>query len=1003
VYPAHGTEPRSLAALVALIAVLPLVLAFAVRGADIPHLTQGPVGSASSQAYGKLPLSFVPNRGQSDSRVRYSAQAGGFSAFFTKDRVALAFSDGDKEGYALHLRFPGANPNPRIEALDRQQGKVSYIGAGSSQTNIPTFAELRYRNLWPGIDLAFRGAGGKLKYEFRLAPGADPSKIKLAYAGATGLSLAEGGALLVKTPTGSIRDAAPRSYQRIGGHGAAVDSRYVLSGSNRYGFALGSYDTTRPLVIDPGLAYSTFLGGSGFDGAIDIAVDDQQNAYVVGSTGSADFPLTPGSYQTSARSHFVTKLNPSGSSLVYSAFIPPTGLNATISANAVDADGNVYVVGKWDGGSQSFEDFPCEQTFKNPCGMVLKLNAAGSALVYSASFGVGTTIPGDVAADSAGNAYVTGYGGGPRTPGAYDTTPNGGVDAFVFKLNPNGTTLHYGTVFGGSAYDWGNDIAIDGDGAAYITGGTNSADLPLTPGAPDTAGAGDAYVAKLSPDGSALEYSTYLGGYPGSDSGASIDVDGAGNAYVAGSTQSAAFPTTPDSYDPSFNGDTDTFVTKLNPAGTAFEYSTYFGGPTYDSAQMETGEDGRAWLYGHTEGGIPTTADAMDPSFDSGDRFLARLGAGGSSLEYSSYFGPIDTASGASLALDVRDSPYLVGGTSSAAFPTTPGAYDTTYNGGADAFITKLDFPGKIVVVKDAVPNDPQNFAFTMGGPFAVAPFALDDDSDPAFSNTRVIDVPPRSGYSITEAVPAGWYQGQALCDDGSPPNDIDVSAAETVTCTFTNSKTYPRPGGASPLRVPLVPAYRVCQQVNANSQHVPPLDHPSCTPPVLASNLLTTSTTGRQAGSASFSVVAGNPVTDTDEADVLIAASVSDVKNSSDGTDYAGKLILTTTALRITDRANDTSGTASATMEDFEFALPIDCATTPGDPLAGSSCSVTSSADTLVPGFAKEGKRAVIRLQSVRMKDAGPDADVGPPATCPPTCGTGDERTYLDQGVFAP
>jgi hypothetical protein len=308
------------------------------------------------------------------------------------------------------------------------------------------------------------------------------------------------------------------------------------------------------------------------------------------------------------------------------------------------------------------------------------------------------------------------------------------------------------------------------------------------------------------------------------------------------------------------------------------------------------------------------------------------------------------------------------------------------------------------VVVKDSVPNDPQNFSFTAGGGLAPANFHLDDDADGTLSNTQVFnDVEPGSGYSISESVPAGWYQGQAVCDDGSPPSAVDVSAGETVTCTFTNSRSYPRPGGASPLRVPLVPAYRVCQQIGANSQHAPPLDNPSCTPPLLASNLLTTSTAGRQLGSATLTVTPGNPATPADEADVLIAASVSDVQNQSDNSDYTGQLILTTTTLRITDRANDLSGTASATMEDFEFALPVNCTATPGDPLSGSTCSVSSSADTLVPGFAREGKRAVIRVQSLRMKDAGPDADVGPPATCPPTCGTGDERTYLDQGVFAP
>ena len=250
-------------------------------------------------AYGKLPLAFVPNRGQTDKSVRYYAQGAGHAFYFTPDKAVLTFTKKEK-GVALHLTPLGASPSTRLVASERAPGKVNYLVGSEHHRNLPTYRELAYRNVWPGVDLVFRGQGGTLKYELRVQAGADLSRIGLAYGGADGVSVGKGGNLLIQTPLGTLRDSRPRSYQRIGGKHVPVDSRYaVKSGGNAYGFALGSsYDPRHPLVIDPGIEYSTFLGGSAADRGNGVVVDGAGSAYVTGSASSLNFPTTAGAFDT---------------------------------------------------------------------------------------------------------------------------------------------------------------------------------------------------------------------------------------------------------------------------------------------------------------------------------------------------------------------------------------------------------------------------------------------------------------------------------------------------------------------------------------------------------------------------------------------------------------------------------------------------------------------------------------------------------------------------------
>jgi Beta-propeller repeat len=688
------------------------------------------------RTYGKLPLLFVPNAGQTERRVRYYAQGAGFAFYLTKHKAVLALNRG-KRGEALELRFRGANPNPRLEAAHPVAGKVNYLTGAHRYTNLPTYQDVTYRNLWPGIDMVLRGRAGKLEYEFLVRPGAKVGDIGLAYEGTSGISIDRAGELLIRTPLGTLTDAAPRSYQPIGGRTVAVGSHFVLGrradGKRLYGFRVAGYDPRHPLVIDPGLAYSTFLGGTFDDRGLDIALDAQGDAYVAGTTDSPDFPTTPGAFATTYHGNgdvFVTKLNPSGSAPVYSTYLGGTA-SEFFPSIAIDGQGNAYVTGATGQGPSS-GGFPVTpgafDTTYHGVGdaFVAKLSASGSTLLYSTFLGGSDFESGEsIAVDALGDAYVAGSTASsdfPTTAGAFDTTPNGDFDAFVTKLNPSGTGLVYSTYLGGGTagaaapLDTGADIAIDASGNAYVTGDTGSTDFPTTPGAFDQSyngpssgfETGDVFVTKLAPTGSSLVYSTYLGGAEFEEIGG-IAVDGQGNAYVLGTTRSANFPTTGGAYDTTLSGGEDAFVTKLNAAGSGLAYSTYLGGSSLDGGGVAAGVGGggvavdgtgSAYVTGNTfSTDFPTTFGAFDQTLNGGlDAYVTKLNPVGSDLAYSSYLGGTDSEEGASVAIGAQGDAYLTGLTVSNDFPTTPGAFDTTFNSSSnleeDAFVTTVVVPG---------------------------------------------------------------------------------------------------------------------------------------------------------------------------------------------------------------------------------------------------------------------------------------------------------------------
>ncbi len=786
-----------------------------------PSIAGAPVGGEIKRrvrhAQASLPLSFIQNKGQVDRRVSYYAEGSGHAFYFTPDKAVLALTKG-KRGVALELAPLNAGA-PRLEATHRAQGKVNYLTGSERHTNLATYRELAYRDLWPGIDLVFRGRGGILKYELHVAPGADPSKIQLAYRGADGLAIGAAGNLLVQTPIGTLRDARPVSYQRVGGRRVGVDSRYALAGGTSYGFALGStYDSRRPLVIDPGLVYSTHLGGSDYEAGSAIAVDAGGNAYVTGSS-SPGFPTTAGAFDTTYNGlgdAFVTKVNAAGSAISYSTYLGGTSSEAAKSI-AVDGSGRAYVTGL-----TCSSDFPTTsgafQTSSNGCNtFVTKLNATGSDLSYSTYLGTSGQGNG-IAVDGNGNAYVTGYSccDFPTTSGAFATSSNGNIDAFVSKLNSSGSALVFSTFLGGGGDDLGYGIAVDQGGRAYLTGYTGSSDFPTTAGAFDTAFHGassDAFAAKLNAAGSALSYSAYLGG-SSDDQGFDIAVDNGGAAYLTGQTSSSDFPTTAGAFDTAIDGNLDAFVTKINPAGSALAYSTFLGGDSSDYGTAISVEgNGSSYVTGATSGpnysvDFPTTEGAFDRTFNGGsnffgggqDAFVSKFNATGSALAYSTYLGSSGDDRGYGIDIDGGGHAYVTGWVREAEFPNTAGAFDRTYNGGVlDGFVTKLDpgdtTTGRILVLLDAQPDSEQNFDFTTGGGLSPGSFVLDDDADPALSHSESFDNVAPGSYSVSASpAPQGWNLSSATCSDGSPVANIDVGAGETVVCTFE----YGRPATGS-------------------------------------------------------------------------------------------------------------------------------------------------------------------------------------------------------------
>ncbi|MFO0981483.1 MAG: SBBP repeat-containing protein [Planctomycetota bacterium] len=676
----------------------------------------------------------------------------------------------------LHLRRSRRPRGGRRQ--EELPGRFNYFRGNEPskwRTGVRGYRLIRYHDLYPGVDVEVKeGDLGRLEYDLILEPGANLDQVSVRCAGADSLSLDENSALIVRTSAGVLVQEKLHTFEIDNcGERRPVECSFRVVSRDRFGFEALERDRNTTLLIDPGLVYSTFLGGSSRDEADGITLDGTGAAYVTGSTLSPDFPTTPGAFDTTLSSDydaFVTKLNASGSALVYSTYLGGSSADYAHGI-AVDSALAAYVTG----GTFS-TDFPTTSGAFDTTqpgtwdAFVTKLDASGSAVVYSTYVG-GSDYDSStgVAVDGAGAAYVAGSthsANFPTTPGAFDTTCACGYkdeDAFVTKLNASGSGLVYSTFLGGVDEDGASGIAVDSAGAAYVTGSTNSTDFPTTAGAFDTTyngGFADAFVTKLDASGSALIYSTFLGGSntggPGGDGASGIAVDGTGNAYVTGATDSSDFPTTPGAFDTTFNGfagNPDAYVTKLNTVGTELVYSTFLGGSSPDwSNGIAVDSAGAVYVTGDTYStDLPTTPGAFATTFnDVYDAFVTRVNTSGKALLYSTFLGGSHEDSASAIATDSAGAAYVTGSTFSTDFPTTPGAFDTSYDGLTDALVTKL-IPS---CSTDAAWG---NYGSGWPGTNGVPPFT--SSGDPAFCTTVTLNIANSLGATTQAALILGLAQ----------------------------------------------------------------------------------------------------------------------------------------------------------------------------------------------------------------------------------------------------
>lgn len=745
-----------------------------------------------SEKYGRLPLSFEPNRGQAASGVQFMARGQGYGLYLTSGGAVLELhkteyaSDARRSrnrgrvgrapevlGLAVpgkgtqrsrplqeravtlsdvvRMQLAGANPSVQPVGLDTLPGTANYIlsnDASKWRTGVPTYARIRYEGVYPGVDLVYYGNQRRLEYDFVVAPGADSKLIRLRFEGAKNLNLDGAGNLVIVAANGELSFQKPVAYQLVGNIRRPIEGRFQLLGNNTAGFSLGEYDRTRPLVIDPVLSYSTYLGGSDQEYAVSIAVDSAGEAYVTGLTWSQDFPLTPGAYLTvnhalstsGVSTAFISKLNASGTALLFSTYLGGTAAAGTehnqgdyAHSIAVDTAGNAYVTG-WTYSS----DFPVTtnayQSTNNAAasslatGFISELNANGTSLLYSTYLG-GSNLdePTSLVLDSHGNVYTSGFSFSsdyPTTTAAFQShnnSPNA-WNAFVSKVNPNAgsstASLVYSTYLGGSG-ESGNTIdgiyalislAVDAAGDAYVEGFTQSTDFPVTTGVYQNTnhayqnGGTNVTLSELNPTGTALIYSTYLGGssYPGDFSGG-VAIDGTGNAYLTGYTYSSDFPTTTGAYQTVNSGAASqyetVFVTEVNPTGTGLVYSTFLGGSTGDDAYgLALDGAGDVYVTGATASSdFPTTMNAYQSTNNAAatggeNAFLTELKPDGSALLYSTFLGGSGVDGGYGVALGSGGTVYLTGYTSSSNFPVTTDALETSYISlNNTAFVAEFD------------------------------------------------------------------------------------------------------------------------------------------------------------------------------------------------------------------------------------------------------------------------------------------------------------------------
>ena len=710
--PVHKAIPAlAIAFLLLLSSCLSLSLpayALASESDSSPKLTASSheIGSDSSEAlttcipdYRGAMRFFVENQGQFDGSVRFIAVTEFGKAVFYDSQVQYLlerYQDGNLSGTdIITLTYPGSDAvEPRGIGLLPHRTNY-FVGDPSAwAAGVSNYASITYQDLWPGIDLSYRFSEEGLKYEFHVDPFVQESQVRIAVEGAT--VLCQSSSLSLDTGNGRLVDGGLIAYHQESKE--ELPARFLVDG-DAITFRIEGRDPSQGLVIDP-LVYSTYIGGSGYDFCHGIVADASGNAYLTGWTESTDLPVVNPvqSAKGGGSDIFILKFDAAGSALMYSTYLGGSGEDSAMDI-AIDADGCAYVTGY-----TNSTDLPTSSPVQGTYGggdydaFVLKLSSTGNALIYSTYIGGGDYDDGrGIEVDATGAACVAGYTWSTDFPTAspLQGANRGDYDAFVLKLNPSGSALLYSTYIGGGDWDFALDVSLDDDGDAHITGGTYSTNFP-TKSAYQVALAGvcDIFALELSSDGTAIVHSTYVGG-GGYDCGQAIAVDGAGNEYLSGYSESTDFPVSLGSFQGTHAGGEDAVAFKLNAPGNSLAYSTFIGGAGYDVVlNMAVDGLGTAYLIGHTNStDFPTSRPFQSTNSGDYDAFVARLGATGTSLLFSSYLGGGDYDSGYDIFVDTSGRAYLTGGTYSLDFPCLD-PLQGNYAGGCDGFMLKLDLNG---------------------------------------------------------------------------------------------------------------------------------------------------------------------------------------------------------------------------------------------------------------------------------------------------------------------
>jgi hypothetical protein len=800
-----------------------VALCLAISVAIVARADSGAAAAASASRLrltGSRPITFERNEGQTGPEVKFLSRGRGGTVFFTEREIVFSLSkpEPEKAGRGaefspmrevVRMRFAGANPDPGIGGEDELSGKSNYfIGSDPSKwrRNVTNYGKVRYHELYPGIDAIFYGSEAGLEYDLVVSPGADPRKIRLAFDGIQRLGADANSNLIVYTKNGHLVQHVPHVYQEAAEGRREIASRYARHGRRQASFELGNYDRSKPVVLDPVLSWSTYLGGTQQEFIWPIAVDLAGNVYLTGGTLSTDFPTQnpiQGTYGGGTFDAFVTKIDAAGTGLVYSTYLGGTSYDWG-QGITVDGSGNVFLTGE-----TSSTDFPTVNPIQPTCGctnlgafdaFVAKISAAGDTIIYSTFYGGSDYEEGDgIAVDGAGSVYVAGWTGSADFPTVnpiqptFGGGPPGTDDAFVLKINAAGTAVVYATYLGGDGEDEGLAIAVDAAGDAFVTGNSASTNFPTQNAIqPPNSGGMDAYVTEINAAGTAYVFSTLLGG-SADDSSRAIAVDSGGSVYIEGNTLSSDFPTK-NALQPGLAGGNDKFVTKLDPSGTHLVYSTYLGGSgdegfgNYLFLPQTFAIDGAGDVYlavGTSSLDLPTVNAVQSTSAGGHDGYIAILNATGTALLFATYLGGSGDDEARSVGTDAFGRPYVTGETNSNDFPTK-NPIQPANAGNGDLFVARIDGPfvfsmtpavgsagGGTGVTISGVDLDPAA-TVTIGGLPALPRGSVPSDSSVGATSPTLA---PGALYDVTVTNPdmnaatlfKGWFAEFADVDPADP------------------------------------------------------------------------------------------------------------------------------------------------------------------------------------------------------------------------------------------